>query len=189
MSFRTPLGVCAGITPFNFPAMIPLWVRNDITTWFHLGFNDFFIQMFPVALVCGNTYVVKPSERDPGACMMLVDMLREAGAPDGVVNVIHGAHDAVNFICDHPDIKAISFVGSDQAVSFYFYYTPFQTNKFGIKGPIYLRARIPCRKARPIEHGGKESRCHHAGRQQGEHSQSTCIAENFYNLKTEHNID
>lgn len=95
-SYRTPLGVCAGITPFNFPAMIPLW-------------------MFPVALVCGNTYVVKPSERDPGACMMLVDMLREAGAPDGVVNVIHGAHDAVNFICDHPDIKAISFVGSDQA--------------------------------------------------------------------------
>lgn len=96
LSFRTPLGVCAGITPFNFPAMIPLW-------------------MFPVALVCGNTYVVKPSERDPGACMMLVDMLREAGAPDGVVNVIHGAHEAVNFICDHPDIKAISFVGSDQA--------------------------------------------------------------------------
>lgn len=73
--------------------------------------------MFPVALVCGNTYVVKPSERDPGACMMLVDMLREAGAPDGVVNVIHGAHEAVNFICDHPDIRAISFVGSDQAVS------------------------------------------------------------------------
>ena len=92
--------------------------------------------MFPVALVCGNTYVVKPSERDPGACMMLVDMLREAGAPDGVVNVIHGAHEAVrstklllllylllllfkkvNFICDHPDIKAISFVGSDQAVN------------------------------------------------------------------------
>ena len=73
--------------------------------------------MFPVALVCGNTYVVKPSERDPGACMMLVEMLREAGAPDGVVNVIHGQHDAVNFICDHPDIKAISFVGSDQAVS------------------------------------------------------------------------
>lgn len=73
--------------------------------------------MFPVALVCGNTYVIKPSEKDPGACMMLVEMLREAGAPDGVVNVIHGAHDAVNFICDHPDIKAISFVGSDQAVS------------------------------------------------------------------------
>jgi len=95
-SYRVPLGVCAGITPFNFPAMIPLW-------------------MYPVALACGNTYVIKPSERDPGACMMLVEMLREAGAPDGVVNVIHGTHDSVNFICDHPDIKAISFVGSDQA--------------------------------------------------------------------------
>merc|ERR1712136_659193 len=87
---------CCGIAPFNFPAMIPLW-------------------MYPVALACGNTYVIKPSERDPGACMMLVEMLREAGAPDGVVNVIHGTHDSVNFICDHPDIKAISFVGSDQA--------------------------------------------------------------------------
>lgn len=73
--------------------------------------------MFPVALVCGNTYVIKPSERDPGACMMLVEMLREAGAPDGVVNVIHGQREAVNFICDHPDIRAISFVGSDQAVN------------------------------------------------------------------------
>lgn len=61
--------------------------------------------------------VIKPSERDPGACMMLVDMFNEAGAPKGVVNVIHGAHEAVNFICDHPDIRAISFVGSDTAVS------------------------------------------------------------------------
>lgn len=95
-SYRTPLGVCAGITPFNFPAMIPLW-------------------MFPVAIVCGNTYVIKPSERDPGACMMLVQMLKDAGCPDGVVNVIHGAHEAVNFVCDHPDIRAVSFVGSDQA--------------------------------------------------------------------------
>jgi len=95
-SYRMPLGVCAGIAPFNFPAMIPLW-------------------MFPVALVCGNTYVFKPSERVPGASMMLVEMLKEAGCPDGVVNVIHGQHDAVNFICDNPDIRAISFVGSDQA--------------------------------------------------------------------------
>lgn len=95
-SYRVPLGVTAGIVPFNFPAMIPLW-------------------MFPVSLVCGNTCVMKPSERDPGACMMLVEMLNEAGAPPGVVNVIHGTHDAVNFICDHPDIKAISFVGSDAA--------------------------------------------------------------------------
>lgn len=98
LSYRIPIGVCAGICPFNFPAMIPLW-------------------MFPVAITCGNTYVIKPSERDPGACMMLVEMLMEAGAPKGVVNVIHGQHESVNFICDNPNIRAISFVGSDQAVS------------------------------------------------------------------------
>jgi len=96
MTYKLPLGVTAGITPFNFPAMIPLW-------------------MFPMALVCGNTQVVKPSERDPGACMMLMELANEAGFPRGTVNVIHGAHDAVNFICDNPDIRAISFVGSDQA--------------------------------------------------------------------------
>ncbi|XP_046366163.1 probable methylmalonate-semialdehyde dehydrogenase [acylating], mitochondrial [Haliotis rufescens] len=96
MTYRLPLGVCAGITPFNFPAMIPLW-------------------MFPMAAVCGNTSIVKPSERDPGATMMLVELAKEAGMPPGVINVIHGRHDSVNFICDHPDIKAISFVGSDQA--------------------------------------------------------------------------
>lgn len=95
-SHTLPLGVTAGITPFNFPAMIPLW-------------------MFPVAITCGNTSIIKPSERDPGATMMLMEMLNEAGCPPGVVNVIHGAHDSVNFICDHPDIKAVSFVGSDQA--------------------------------------------------------------------------
>ncbi|XP_075233497.1 putative methylmalonate-semialdehyde/malonate-semialdehyde dehydrogenase [acylating], mitochondrial isoform X2 [Lycorma delicatula] len=95
-SYRVPLGVTASITPFNFPAMIPLWT-------------------IPVAITCGNTHVIKPSERDPGTCMMLVEMLSEAGCPPGVVNVIHGAHEAVDFICDHPDIKAISFVGSDQA--------------------------------------------------------------------------
>lgn len=71
--------------------------------------------MFPLAIVCGNTYVLKPSERDPGACMVLMEMLEEAGVPPGVVNVIHGQHDAVNFICDNPDIRAISFVGSDVA--------------------------------------------------------------------------
>lgn len=96
-NYRVPLGVCAGITPFNFPAMIPLW-------------------MFPVATAVGNTMIIKPSERDPGACMMIMELCKEAGFPDGVVNVIHGAHDAVNFICDHPDIRAISFVGGDQAV-------------------------------------------------------------------------
>ena len=95
-SYRVPIGVCAGIAPFNFPAMIPLW-------------------MFPMATICGNTYIMKPSERDPGACMALVELLQEAGMPQGVVNVIHGQHDCVNFICDHPDIRAISFVGGDVA--------------------------------------------------------------------------
>lgn len=71
--------------------------------------------MFPMALVCGNTMLMKPSERDPGCTMMLMELVQEAGFPPGVVNVIHGTHDSVNFICDHPAIKAISFVGSDQA--------------------------------------------------------------------------
>lgn len=88
-----PLGVCAGITPFNFPAMIPLW-------------------MFPMAIVTGNTFVLKPSEQDPMVTMRLVEMALEAGIPKGVLNVIHGGPDAVNGICDHPDIKAVSFVGS-----------------------------------------------------------------------------
>jgi len=95
-SYRQPLGVCAGITPFNFPAMIPLW-------------------MFPLAITCGNTFILKPSEKDPGAAMMLAEMTKEAGLPDGVLNVIHGAKEAVNFICDDPHVRAISFVGSDQA--------------------------------------------------------------------------
>jgi len=101
-SFRVPLGVCAGIAPFNFPAMVPLW-------------------MFPMGTICGNTYVMKPSERDPTACLALVELLKDAGMPDGVVNVIHGQHDCVNFICDHPDIKAISFVGGDPAGKHIYY--------------------------------------------------------------------
>ena len=88
-----PLGVCAGITPFNFPAMIPLW-------------------MFPMAIATGNTFVLKPSEQDPMVTMRLVELALEAGIPAGVLNVIHGGEDAVNAICDHPDIKAVSFVGS-----------------------------------------------------------------------------
>merc|ERR1712029_310499 len=95
-TYKVPLGVCAGIAPFNFPAMVPLW-------------------MFPMATICGNTYIMKPSERDPTASMALIELLKDAGMPDGVVNVIHGQHDCVNFICDHPDIKAISFVGGDVA--------------------------------------------------------------------------
>ncbi|KAJ8952043.1 hypothetical protein NQ318_010953 [Aromia moschata] len=96
VSYKLPLGVTAGICPFNFPAMIPLW-------------------MFPLALIAGNTMVVKPSERDPGATVLLMELLNEIGCPPGVVNVIHGTRDSVNFICDNKDIKAISFVGSDQA--------------------------------------------------------------------------
>ncbi|XP_074852897.1 methylmalonate-semialdehyde/malonate-semialdehyde dehydrogenase [acylating], mitochondrial isoform X1 [Carettochelys insculpta] len=95
-TYRLPLGVCAGIAPFNFPGMIPLW-------------------MFPMAMVCGNTFLMKPSERVPGALMFLAKLLQDAGAPDGTLNIIHGQHEAVNFICDHPDIKAISFVGSNKA--------------------------------------------------------------------------
>jgi len=92
-SFRQPLGVIAGITPFNFPAMVPLW-------------------MFPMALVCGNTFVLKPSERDPGAAMLLADLVQRAGVPDGVFNVVNGDRIAVDAILAHADIKAISFVGS-----------------------------------------------------------------------------
>ncbi|HBB79334.1 MAG TPA: malonate-semialdehyde dehydrogenase, partial [Pseudomonas sp.] len=84
-----PLGVCAGITPFNFPAMIPLW-------------------MFPMAIATGNTFVLKPSEQDPMVTMRLAELAMEAGVPPGVLNVIHGGADAVNMICDHPDIKAVS---------------------------------------------------------------------------------
>jgi malonate-semialdehyde dehydrogenase (acetylating)/methylmalonate-semialdehyde dehydrogenase len=92
-SLRQPLGVVAGITPFNFPAMVPLW-------------------MFPLALVCGNTFVLKPSERDPSAAVMLAELLKQAGLPDGVFNVIHGDKEAVDAILVNPDVKAVSFVGS-----------------------------------------------------------------------------
>ena len=92
-SMRQPLGVVAGITPFNFPAMIPMW-------------------MFGVAIACGNTFVLKPSERDPSVPMRLAALLLEAGAPPGVLNVVHGDKAAVDAILDHPAIKAVSFVGS-----------------------------------------------------------------------------
>lgn len=88
-----PIGVCAGITPFNFPAMIPLW-------------------MFPMAIVTGNTFVLKPSEQDPMVTMRLAELAVEAGIPKGVLNVVHGGPDVVNTLCDHQAIKAVSFVGS-----------------------------------------------------------------------------
>ncbi|MGW2161004.1 CoA-acylating methylmalonate-semialdehyde dehydrogenase [Nonomuraea sp. NPDC001699] len=92
-SFRQPLGVCAGITPFNFPAMVPLW-------------------MHPIAIATGNTFVLKPSERDPSTANLVADLYAEAGLPDGVFNVVHGDKVAVDAILDHPDVAAVSFVGS-----------------------------------------------------------------------------
>src|SRR5262245_38402908 len=92
-SFRQPLGVVAGITPFNFPIMVPLW-------------------MHPVAIACGNTFVLKPSERDPGVSELVAQLYVDAGLPDGVFNVVHGDKVAVNAILDHDDIDAVSFVGS-----------------------------------------------------------------------------
>lgn len=91
-SIWQPLGVCAGITP-NFPAMIPLW-------------------MFPMAIATGNTFILKPSEQDPMVTIRLVELAVEAGVPEGVLNVVHGGKATVDAICDHPDIKAVSFVGS-----------------------------------------------------------------------------
>ncbi|SIT39206.1 methylmalonate-semialdehyde dehydrogenase, oxidoreductase protein [Paraburkholderia piptadeniae] len=92
-TLRQPIGVCAGITPFNFPAMIPLW-------------------MFPMAIVCGNTFVLKPSEQDPLSTMQLVELAIEAGVPKGVLNVVHGGKEVVDALCTHELVKAISFVGS-----------------------------------------------------------------------------
>ncbi|MBX6323204.1 MAG: CoA-acylating methylmalonate-semialdehyde dehydrogenase [Rhodospirillaceae bacterium] len=92
-SVRQPLGVVAGITPFNFPVMVPMW-------------------MFPVAIACGNTFVLKPSERDPSPSLRLAELFKEAGGPDGVLNVVHGDKEAVDAILRHPDIAAVSFVGS-----------------------------------------------------------------------------
>src|SRR6185437_12181744 len=95
-SIRQPLGVVAGITPFNFPAMVPLW-------------------MAPLALACGNTFVLKPSERDPSASILLARLLAEAGLPPGVLNVVHGDREAVEALLHHPHVAAISFVGSTAA--------------------------------------------------------------------------
>lgn len=92
-SYTQPLGICAGITPFNFPAMIPLW-------------------MFPVAIAAGNTFILKPSEQDPLTPTRLAELFEQAGAPKGVLQVLHGGKDQVDFILDHPEIRALSFVGS-----------------------------------------------------------------------------
>jgi malonate-semialdehyde dehydrogenase (acetylating) / methylmalonate-semialdehyde dehydrogenase len=98
-SFRQPLGVCAGITPFNFPAMVPMW-------------------MHPVAIACGNAFVLKPSERDPSASNLVAELYAEAGLPAGVFNVVHGDKVAVDALLDHPDVAAVSFVGSTPIASY-----------------------------------------------------------------------
>lgn len=95
-SYRKPLGVCGGIAPFNFPAMIPLW-------------------MYPMAITLGNTFVLKPSEKVPGTTDILVDLLAQSGVPKGVVNVVQGGKETVTQMCTHPDIKAVSFVGANTA--------------------------------------------------------------------------
>ncbi|HSD93523.1 MAG TPA: CoA-acylating methylmalonate-semialdehyde dehydrogenase [Methyloceanibacter sp.] len=92
-SDRQPLGVVAGITPFNFPAMVPMW-------------------MYPIAIACGNSFLLKPSERDPSTSMLVWELFNEAGFPPGVLNIVHGDKEVVDAILDHPDIKAVSFVGS-----------------------------------------------------------------------------
>ncbi len=108
-SLRQPLGVCAGITPFNFPAMVPMW-------------------MFPVAIACGNSFILKPSERDPSVPLLLAELLMEAGAPEGVLNVVNGDKEVVDAILAHPDIEAVSFVGSTP-IAEYVYRTGTAANK------------------------------------------------------------
>jgi len=106
---RQPVGVCAGITPFNFPVMVPLW-------------------MFPVAIACGNTFVLKPSEKVPSASIRMAELFKEAGLPDGVLNVVHGDKEAVDAILNHPGINAVSFVGSTP-IARYIYETCAKTGK------------------------------------------------------------
>ena len=102
-SIRQPLGVCAGITPFNFPAMVPMW-------------------MFPLSIVCGNTFILKTSEKVPSTALRLAELLSEAGLPDGVMNVVNGDKEAVDTLLTHPDVAGVSFVGSTP-VAEYIYQT------------------------------------------------------------------
>ncbi len=108
-SIRQPLGVCAGITPFNFPAMVPMW-------------------MFPMAIACGNAFILKPSEKVPSTSLMLAELMKQAGLPDGVLNVVNGDKEAVDSILKHPDISAVSFVGSTP-IAEYIYHTGTAANK------------------------------------------------------------
>ena len=120
-SYRTPLGVMAGVAPYNFPAMIPLW-------------------MYPLAITCGNTYIMKPSERVAGTTEILIDLLKESGVPDGVVNVVQGGRDTVTQICEHPDIRGVSFVGANEAGE-YIYKTASATGK---RAQVNMGAKNHC---------------------------------------------
>ena len=113
-TIRQPVGVCAGITPFNFPAMVPMW-------------------MYPIAIVCGNTFVLKPSEKVPLTAIRLVELLQEAGLPPGVMNLVHGGVDVVDALCTHPDIDAVSFVGSSPVARHVYQtaYRPWQARTVG----------------------------------------------------------
>ena len=101
VSYRTPLGITSGITPFNFPAMIPLW-------------------MFPLAISCGNTFILKPSERVTGAAAYLIELLQLTGLPKGVVNMVNGGKETVDMILQDQNIKAVSFVGSSKVGDYIF---------------------------------------------------------------------
>jgi len=120
-SYREPLGVMAGIAPYNFPAMIPLW-------------------MYPMSITCGNTFVLKPSERVPGATELMIDLLKQSGVPDGVVNVVQGGRDTVTQICEHPDIKGVSFVGANTAGE-YIYET---ASRHGKRAQVNMGAKNHC---------------------------------------------
>ena len=125
-SMRQPLGVCAGITPFNFPAMIPCW-------------------MSAVAIACGNTFILKPSEKDPSVPLRLVELFMEAGAPEGVLNMVNGDKTAVDALLTHPDVKALSFVGSSDIAQ-------------------YVYSTGTCARQAYSGNGrGEEPRHHHAG--------------------------
>ena len=126
-SLRQPLGVVAGITPFNFPCMVPMW-------------------MFPVALACGNCFILKPSERDPSAPLFIAELLNQAGVPAGVFNVVNGDKEAVDALLTNPDVKAVSFVGSTP-IARYIYAT----------GTAQRKAGAGARRR-------EEPRGHHAGR-------------------------
>jgi len=129
-SLRQPVGVVGIISPFNFPAMVPMW-------------------FFPIAIAAGNTVVLKPSEKDPSAAVWLAERFQEAGLPPGVFNVVHGGKKAVDALLDHPDVSAISFVGS----------TPVARHR--------LRARYPGRQARPSARRRQEPHARTAGRGSG----------------------